>query len=318
MTYPDPTQTAALRGILIDTVEQTASHHARARQRKVRTPLLAALIAAPVAATLAITAVVVGPGVASATAAEALRSAADVTITTSDPVVRPGQYLKVTTEAAYLAYESGADGQLTAYLSPSKTEVFIPSQTGQEWVQKVTAEPATKFYGSASHAAAERDWAETVRGSVVRVVRAANGDFAQADELGGEIADVPLPDTPEQALAFLHERPYGDGTDAGALAYAAQLLREGTMPAHQRSVLYRALALLPGIRISDGKAVLDGRTGIAFSLNADAGGREIIIDPDTGRFIGERVLTTASNGAIPAGTDQEYTAVSTTVVDEAP
>ena len=315
---PDPIQSAALRGILIDAVEQATSRPSRARQRKMRTSFLGALVAAPVAAAIAITAVAIGPGAASATAAEALRSAADVTITTSDPLVGPGQYLKVTTEAAYLAYESDADGQLSAYLSPSTTEVFIPSQPAQDWVQTVTAAPATEFYGDASRAAAQRDWAETVRGGVVRVSRAANGDFADAEELGGEIADVPLPSDPEQALGFLHERPYGDGTDSGALAYAAQLLRDGTMPAKQRSVLYQALALLPGIRISDENAVLDGRTGIAFSLDADASAREIIVDPTTGLFIGERVLTTTATGAIPAGIDQEYTAVSTTVVDDAP
>jgi hypothetical protein len=318
MTSPDPIQTAALRGILIDTVEQSASLPARTRQRRVRTTFRAGLIAAPLAAAIAITVGVVGPGGASASAAEALRSAADITITTSDPFVAPGQYLKVTTEAAYLAYESDADGQLTAYLSPSMTEVFIPAQPAQEWVQKVTVEPATEFYGAASRAAAQSDWAETVRGDVVRVTRAAEGNFAQADELGGEIAEVPLPDNPEQALAFLHGRPYGDGTHAGALAFAAQLLRDGTMPASQRSVLYRALALLPGIRITDGSAVLDGRTGIAFSLDADVDTPEIIVDPTTGLFIGERTLTADTHGAIPAGTVRDYTAVSTAVVDEAP
>jgi len=318
MISPDPTQSAALRRILIEHVEQTAPPGARVRHRGARSGLLTGLIAIPVAAAVAVTAVVMWPTSDSATAAEALRSAADVSITTSDPLVGPGQYLKVTTEAAYLAYESDADGQLSAYLSPSTTETYIPYESGQDWVQKVTAEPATEFYGEASRAAAQRDWEETVRGGVVRVARAADDDFAQSEELGGEIADVPLPDTPEQTLVFLHEGPYGDGTDDGALAYAAQLLREGTMPASQRSVLYRALALLPGIRITDGNAVLDGRTGIAFSLDADPGAREIIVDPTTGLFIGERTLTAIATGAVPAGTEQEYTAVSTTVVDQAP
>ena len=318
MKSPDPAQSAALRRLLIDNVEQTAPRAARMRHRRVRTPLLTGLIAIPVAAAIAITAVVTWPATDSATAAEALRNAADVTITTSEPLVGPGQYLKVTTEAAYLAYEHDAHGRLNAYLSPSTTEVFIPSDPGQEWVQRLTAEPATEFYGEASHAAAQRDWAETVRGGVVRVVRAADGNFAQADELGGDIADVSMPDTPEQTLVFLHEGPYGDGTDDGALSYAAQLLRDGTMPASQRSVIYRALALLPGIRITDGNAVLDGRTGIAFSLDADPGAREIIVDPTTGLFIGERTLTDTATGTVPAGTEESYTAVSTTVVDTAP
>lgn len=318
MTSLGPNQSAALRRILIDTVEQTRPHPVRDHRPTKRRALITGLIAAPVVAAIAITAVVVGPGVSQAEAAEALRNVADVTITTSDPVVGPEQFLKVTTEAAYLAYESDADGYYTAYLSPSVTEVFIPSDPEEQWVQRVTAEPATAFYGDASRAAAQRDWAETVRGGIVRVTRDAEGDFVHAAELGGDLTDIPMPENPDQALAFLHERPYGDGTDIGALSYAAQLLREGTMNANERSTLYRALALLPGIRITDGNAVLDGRTGIAFSLDADVNTPEIIVDPDTGLFIGERSLTVAATGAIPAGTEEEYTAVTTTVVNEAP
>ena len=317
MTRLDPHTVAALRGLLRETVDEGVSPAARAPQSTARRSLVVALVATPLAVALAITAVAVGPGTDSAAAA-ALREAATATIATSDPVVGPGQYLKVTTEAAYLAYEHDADGRLAAYLSPSTTDVFIPSDPDADWVQRITARRATEFYGDASHAAAQRDWEETLRGGIVRVTRDAEGDFAQSSELGGQIPDVPLPERPEDALAFLYKAPYGDGTDAGALRFAAQLLRDGTMPARERSILYEALALLPGIRITDGHAVLDGRTGIAFSLDPAVITTEIIVEPTTGLFLGERRLTVTTNGAIPAGSVEEYTAVATTVVNSAP
>ncbi len=312
MTSLGTEQASALRRILVDTVEHPVS------PQPPRRPLIAALIAVPLAAALVVGTVVFSPNPDAAEASEALRDAADRTISVSDPVVGDGEYLKITTEESFLAYEVAADGEYSAYRSTSMTEVFVPASRGDDWVQRVTAQPATEFYGGASRAAAERDWANTVENGVVRIVRDSDGDFVHARELGGEITEPVLPSDPEDALAFLHEMPYGDGTDAGALSYAAQLLRDGTMAAEQRSTLYRALALLPGIRITDGNAALNGRTGIAFSIDSDTTVPEIIVDPDTGQFIGERSLTPAAQGAIPAGTVEYYTAVTTTVVDETP
>lgn len=311
MTSLGHDQTTALRRVLVETVEHPTP------QRAPRGPLITGLVAIPLVAAL-VGALVIGANGGSAQAAEALRDAADRTITVSDPIIGRGQYLKITTEAAYLAYESDEAGVYTAYLSPSVTELFVPADREREWVQRVTAEPATEFFGAASRAAAERDWAATVENGVVRVTRDSNGDFVHATELGGDIQDVTMPEDPKDALAFLHERPYGDGTDSGALVYAAQLLREGTMTAPERSTLYRALAMLPRIRITDGNATLDGRRGIAFSLESDTTTPEIIVDPDTGLFIGERTLTRTAQDAIPAGTPESYTTVTTTVVDQAP
>lgn len=310
MTSLGPDQTTALRRLLIDTVEQPAP------SRSPRRPLIPVLVAAPLTAILVVGFVLSGAGTPSASAADALRLAAGKTITVSDPVVGPGQYLRITTYAAYLAYEVDERGRYSAYLSPSSTEVFVPANPGSEWVQRTTAEPATAFFGSDSHAAYERDRAATLADGPVQVTRSMDGDFVHAAELGGAVPERTLPRQPEAALEFLRDTP--DPSDIGALAYAAQLLRGGTMSAADRAVLYRALALLPGIRISDGEANLNGRTGIAFSLQSDVETPEIIVDPDTGEFIGERTLTRVTQDAVPAGTVSSYTAVSTDVVESAP
>ena len=309
MTLENP-QRDAIRGLLKQAVEQPP--------KKSHRVLVASLVVGPVAAALVVASAIVIPGASSAEAAEALRSAADVTITSSDPVIPAGGYLKITTDAAYLAYESDDTGSLTAYLSPSVTEVWVPGDDEEDWVQRVTAEPATTFYGDAARAAADRDWAATQSAGVVRETTAADGEFVEVTELGGEVDRGPLPDTPQAVLDYLHSTP--DSSDEGALSFAAELLRTGTMTADERAVLYEALALLPGIRVADDEAVLDGRTGIAFSLEPDGAlnRMEIVIDPATGLFIGERMVSTTDQDAIPAGTDIEYTAVTTEVVTTAP
>jgi hypothetical protein len=151
MTSLGPDQTTALRRLLIDTVEQPIP------SRSPRRPLIPVLVAAPLTAILVVGLVIDGTGASSASAADALRLAAGRTISVSDPVVGPGQYLRITTDAAYLAYEVDERGHYTAYLSPSSTEIYVPGDPGSEWVQRTTAEPATAFFGSASHAAYERD-----------------------------------------------------------------------------------------------------------------------------------------------------------------
>lgn len=80
--------------------------------------------------------------------------------------------------------------------------------------------------------------------------------------------------------------------------------------------VYRVLAGVPGIQITDSAANLDGQLGVDFAIAGDVTRNEMIIDPATGAFIGERqVLPKASDG-IPAGTVVGYTAVHTAVVDK--
>lgn len=90
--------------------------------------------------------------------------------------------------------------------------------------------------------------------------------------------------------------------------------------ASKRAVLFEAIALLPRIQITHDTAVHDGRTGTAFSVEPtdDRDRLEIIMDPATGRYIGEREVTTTAMGAVPPGTKVSYTAVETHVVDSAP
>lgn len=110
----------------------------------------------------------------------------------------------------------------------------------------------------------------------------------------------------------------------GVLDIAAQLLKTGTVPADLKESLYRAVAKIPGLKVTEPVANLDGRTGIALGVDpVDGAFRiEIIVDPATGEFIGERRtqlkaeendITTAD---IKPGTVTFSSSVRTAVVDK--
>jgi hypothetical protein len=95
----------------------------------------------------------------------------------------------------------------------------------------------------------------------------------------------------------------------------ADLLRSGLVPADLRAALYRALALLPGLEITEDVANLAGKHGTAFGIDGDIERQDLIIDPATGEFIGERTVALAGGPLYPAGTVTNFSSVSTTVVD---
>ena len=66
--------------------------------------------------------------------------------------------------------------------------------------------------------------------------------------------------------------------------HVATLLESGTAPADLRAALYRALALVPDVTITNQQAALDGRRGTAFGLPRDGvkNQQELIIDAVTG------------------------------------
>jgi hypothetical protein len=131
-----------------------------------------------------------------------------------------------------------------------------------------------------------------------------------------------LPDDPQELLEHIHRVRQGQSasTEEQVMVFITDMLRSGLVPAEQRAVLYQTLMLVPGVDVTAGTAVLDGRTGVAIGRwEAQREERqEIIIDPDTGAFIGERFILTADMDTVPAGAVSMSAAVTTTVVDTVP
>ncbi|WP_159803608.1 hypothetical protein [Arthrobacter zhaoguopingii] len=100
----------------------------------------------------------------------------------------------------------------------------------------------------------------------------------------------------------------------------ADRLRSGVLPADVWASLYQAAALIPGVEFVEDQATLDGCTGTAIGRVEINGNfrQDIIVDPDTGLFIGERRTELTAHGGIPANTITSWSAVTTTVVADAP
>jgi RNA polymerase sigma-70 factor (ECF subfamily) len=131
-----------------------------------------------------------------------------------------------------------------------------------------------------------------------------------------------LPRDPTQLLHAIYEinGETGSSRDGQAFEWIVSTLRGGTVPAEFRAALYQATAEIPGVTITEEQATLNGKTGTAIGrleLSSDTR-RDIIIDPATGQFIGEREVTLDGWAGVPAGTIMSSTAVTTTLVDAAP
>ncbi len=102
----------------------------------------------------------------------------------------------------------------------------------------------------------------------------------------------------------------------------SDFLRTGLVPADLRATVYEAIAGLPDVVVTDDQASLDGRHGTAIGLGgrqrSDSDRREVIIDPATGAYLGERTLQTRRIGSIPAGSVVDSVAVAVDGVDRLP
>jgi len=258
-------------------------------------------------------------GGADAAAASALSDAAAATIETSDPVVGPGQYLKVDTEAVFTGGGQNADWENFAYLGTQNSQLYIPADYSDEWVLVTEPRTAIKVFGEGH----EEEAQETAREGFETedISRAPYGGFDNSKPRDWRL-DA-LPRDPQQLLNYIYRVTAGHGVsaDGQAFDFISTTLRTGVVPAELRAALYRAAAGIPGVEITDEAATLNGRTGIAFGREEKNGSLyEIIIDPDTGLLIGERQVQLADSLLVPvfAGEVIGWTAVTTTVVDAAP
>lgn len=260
---------------------------------------------------------------ATAVAAQVLEDAAVSSFGAEDPAVGAGQYLRVDTLARHLTTTAMPNHSFHT-VKQMRHSLYIPADTDDTWywdrTEKVDAE-VVATYGQAPPTADPYP----LRGAEeppTPIWKAPGGAWnGQAPYVTKEYL-ASLPDDPHQLLARVHEEKAGQNAneDEQVMVFIADMLRSGLVTAEQRAVFYQTLMLVPGVDVTAETAVLDGRTGVAIGRwEATRGERqEIIIDPATGAWIGERSILTRDMDSIPAGTVVGSTAVSTTVVDKVP
>lgn len=274
-------------------------------------------------------------GGASAEAAEVLNNAAAATIKTSDPVVKPGQYLKVDTKAVYGGSLVNSSGKQIFWKSTQNGQLYIPADLSAEWVWNREERNPVEFQDEESKAdilamyaqqKAERTPNGEFNPQAGGVLRAKGGAFLGHEPqvlIGTSLKDAAsLPRDPQKLLDLIYERTKGAGKtpELEAFVTISDGLRMGAVPADLRAAMYKAAALIPGVVMADKQATVDGRKGIAIGMPLPGGGsrQDIIIDPSTGLVIGERDILLKDFPGAPSGTVESWTAVKTSVVDSAP
>ncbi|MDQ0734791.1 CU044_5270 family protein [Arthrobacter agilis] len=263
----------------------------------------------------------------SAEAAAVLEDAAAATLRTSDPVVLPGQYLKIETKALY-GSSSFADGSQMFWHRITADQLYIPADVDDEWVWNREADVPTDAAPDVVKEAARLQPIVDPKSyaALVGVFRAPGGAFGDGEQytiVGAPKTDTSgLPRDPKKLLDKIYDHTRGAGKDPDLEAFETiiESLRTGIIPADLRAAFYEAAALIPGVEVMDRQATIDGRTGVALG-KADPGQafrQDIIIDPASGLVIGEQTVILKESTGAPAGTIESWTAVHTSVVNSAP
>ena len=276
---------------------------------------------------------VIRPGAPGATAeaAEVLNKAAAATIRTSDPVVGPGQYLKIETTELTGSGAQAADGGEVNWQETTGGQVYVPADRAGEWIwnrePRVPLESSTDEAKALAAEIAARQKDHPEEHPTMFGILSAPGGALYGNEpaviIGTPLKEAgSLPRDPHALLDLIYERTKGAGKSPESEAFVtiADGLRTGVVPADLRAALFQAAALIPGVTLTDKEATIDGRTGIAIGIpTADGVARtDIIIDPTSGLVIGEQNVLLKDFPGTPAGTVNTWTSVKTSVVNSAP
>lgn len=301
------------------TTETLPSRVAQERRRRRLRYAIALGAAASIVAAGAVTIRLGDHEVGGAPAAAAVfERAAKVALAQHDPVVEPGQFLKITTVqqmwgAAYDRHGKVriVNGQPAVYEERSSRTIWIPHHIDADWAVRarsiVLRDPGkieTPDFPTTTRR--EPSWAKT--GSSGHLYTYDPDWYAS------------LPRDPQALLRAIRTEHGGEGR---GMAYDfeegySEVLRSGLAPAAVRSALFSALAQSPDMVVEEGVKTLDGHAGIAIG----ARGRhfQMIFDAATGAYVGDR--GTSPDFPDVAGLDADkttmLTSVTTTVVDHAP
>lgn len=295
----------------------------KARRRRFR---VGVLVAGAVAASIAVGAVRLNLGGhevgATPAAAVVLERAAKATLAGAEPVVRPGQYLRITLVEQGWATTSGADreilkgndGRLVVHQERRTRTIWVPHDPSYDWIFRDGAEvlghnsadPRYQYQAEPTRTWAQPGWSHPDGRTYIKTYDPAW--YAS------------LPRNPQQLLDRLTSESSAEGS---GLAYwfqevYSEVLRSGIAPADIRAALFEGLADTPGMEVQDDVTTLDGRSGVAIGARGSTW--QMVFDQATGRYIGERA--TDPNFPDVPGLDVDkttwLTSVTTQVVDHAP
>ncbi|WP_405907193.1 CU044_5270 family protein [Streptomyces sp. NBC_00828] len=128
-----------------------------------------------------------------------------------------------------------------------------------------------------------------------------------------------LPTDPDKMLDWLHKQSDGGKSeDQNTFVLVGDLSYESLLPPDVGAALYRAAAEIPGVTVVQDAVDADGRHGIAVAREDDGIRQELIFDPKTYEFLGERQVAVQDTYGLKKGQVVGVSAIlDRTVVDKA-
>jgi len=256
-------------------------------------------------------------GAATAEATEVLKASARAAQDNPDPVVRPDQYLKIT---SVNLWASGAP-DTGMWQDKEIITVYKPGDPSRDWVMTRSGRAHLKPLNAQGTKVMQRN-----PPTPPEYHRAKNGDF-----YGPRMADwqqptdawmAGLPRDPDALYQRLEDRArgHGNGLADSMFTYGVDLLRTGQVPYDLRAALFEVMSRIDGVSVTATSTDLEGRIGTALAITGPWDERkELILDQDTGQVLGERTTSGATYAQwLKPGTVMMLTSVTTEVVDSAP
>jgi len=286
-------------------------------------------------------------GSASASAAEVLNHAADLSAKATDFDLKPGQFLKITTTSELLCrvgpigVGDGSARDTSGWIEKSEDILYVPADRSDDWVWVRGATPeapggaAERYFGAGGEQARQLDLGEhRCRTEIGSILRAPGGEYrggvdgTAISSLGlaeDKLASMPLDG--QELLGWYREEVGNEvddpSKDSSVFEQIAGDLRWSLVPPLLREAMFRALALIPDVTLADSPTAPESNEPTAtLRFAKDGGSSEMTLDTNTGI-----VLATAQYGSLlnrdgtsiyPPGTPTFVTKVATTVVDSAP
>ncbi len=276
------------------------------RQEVRRRPSAGRLTAGAVATTMAVVAVLAwgigagGFGSTQASAAQALRAAAAAAQSQPDTFPKPDQYFYIRWLTSALEPIRRHADELLRRADESLPRARVTTETWEWWSTGRVGEIRSRVLSVTFPTPAARALWEKLGRPPLGNVMPPTGIAAEPIEIpighrGLSLSQVRALPTDPRAL---YRRLFGSGTAYNAVDDVRQLDSNPLGPS-LRSALYRALAMVPGVRLVGEVRTLTGRLGEAIG----ADGEQLIIDPRTGLMLGWREILTESGVAnLPVGT----------------
>ncbi len=294
----------------------------RIRRRWYRPALIAAVVALLVAGGLIMPTLIWGRrSVNTAVAAELNRAAdaADRVAAAGGDGPAAGEYRYIEIDGVFVSF-----GDLV-YQQEQRQQIWQPANWHDVWMERrSTTGRRTWIVGSEKDAVAAGMGRDGIAHAEPDMRGACANYFTDVCTSEGSwqgpteswMAGLPTNSTDLYDRLFADSKGHGQSQENEMLVQATDALRTGLLTASERATLYRAMAMIGGVEISNTAATVDGRVGTGFTVSSPYLRDETIIDPTSGAFIGTRstAITEDTVNKVPAGTLISSVAVHTMIV----